>query len=260
MVAGTALPVDFSFAYQPIVDVESGGVHAYEALVRGRAGEGAASVLRQIPADLLYRFDAAARARAIEIAARLGLKTRLSLNFLPRSLDSLPQALDLTLEAARAAGLPPEHLILEATEDEAIHDAARFAAQVNAYRAQGIRFAIDDFGSGYSGLNLLAEFQPDLVKLDMQLVRDIQGKGPRQAIVRAVIQACEDLGIDVIAEGIETEAEYLWLRRAGVSLYQGFYFGRPAFEALMPFSLPAAPPRPAAAASSRTPPRADPLR
>jgi blue light- and temperature-responsive anti-repressor len=81
-------------------------------------------------------------------------------------------------------------------------------------------------------LNLLADFQPDVIKIDIHLVRDINGKGPRQAIVRAVIQACDDLGIDVIAEGIETEAEYRWFKRAGVGLFQGYLFGRPEFQSL----------------------------
>ena len=113
-----------------------------------------------------------------------------------------------------------------------IHNAAGFSEKMNSYRAEGLKFAIDDFGAGYSGLNLLAEFQPDSVKLDMQLVRDIESKGPRQAIVRAVIRACEDLGIDVIAEGIEHDAEYRWFKRNGITLFQGYLFGRPAFEAL----------------------------
>jgi EAL domain-containing protein (putative c-di-GMP-specific phosphodiesterase class I) len=103
---------------------------------------------------------------------------------------------------------------------------------LNRYRGQGVRLAIDDFGAGYSGLNLLADFQPDLIKLDMHLVRDIDRAGPRQAIARAVLQVCDDLGIEVIAEGVETVGEYHWLRRVGVRLFQGYLLGRPAFESL----------------------------
>jgi EAL domain-containing protein (putative c-di-GMP-specific phosphodiesterase class I) len=222
----------FSFAYQPIVDTDTGEMFAYEALVRGPNGQPAASVLSQIPIDQLYQFDRAARIRAIELASLLGLTTRLSLNFLPRSLERFPDAINATLEAAGKSQVPFANLILEVTEGEAIHDAVGFAGRMNAYRAQGLQFSIDDFGAGYSGLNLLAEFQPDVVKLDMQLVRSVESKGPRQAIVRAVIQVCDDLGIDVIAEGVETEAEYRWFRRVGVHLFQGFYFARPEFEVL----------------------------
>jgi EAL domain-containing protein (putative c-di-GMP-specific phosphodiesterase class I) len=79
---------------------------------------------------------------------------------------------------------------------------------------------------------MLADFQPDMIKIDMHLVRGIDSRGPRQAIMRAVIQACLELGIDVIAEGVETEPEYRWFKRAGVKLFQGYLFGRPKFQAL----------------------------
>jgi EAL domain-containing protein (putative c-di-GMP-specific phosphodiesterase class I) len=223
---------EFSFAYQPIVDIETRAVFAYEALVRGRANEPAGAVFGAIGPLDLHRFDRAARIHAIGLAASLGLETSLSLNLLPQSLESAPDAISSTIEAAMRARIPTKNIIIEVTEGEVIHDVARFAERMNSYRAQGIRFAIDDFGAGFSGLNLLAEFQPDEVKLDMHLVRDIESKGPRQAIVRAVIQACDDLGIDVIAEGIESEAEYRWFKRAGVRLFQGYLFCRPTFEAL----------------------------
>lgn len=222
----------FSVAYQPIIDIETRTVFAYEALARGLANESAAAVFAAIPEDQLHRFDRDARIRAIELAASLGLDTRLSLNFLPRSLESMPRAIDSTIEAARNARVPLKNILIEITEGEMIHNAAGFAETMNTYRAEGLKFAIDDFGAGYSGLNLLAEFQPDSIKLDMQLVRDIQSKGPRQAIVRAVIGACEDLGIEFIAEGVEDAAEYRWFKRNGVTLFQGYLFGRPAFEAL----------------------------
>jgi EAL domain-containing protein (putative c-di-GMP-specific phosphodiesterase class I) len=229
----------FSFAYQPIVDGHSGEVFAHEALVRGSRGESAGSVLRAVPPGDLYLFDRDARVRAIQLAAHLGLDTRLSLNLLPQGLDELPDAIGAMLAAAAACGVSVHRLILEVTEGEIIRDACGFAERVNEYRALGVQVAIDDFGAGYSGLNLLADFQPDLIKLDMALVRGIDGHGPRQAIVRAVLQACDDLGIDVIAEGIETGEEFRWFMRRGVRLYQGYLFARPAFEALPIPVLPA---------------------
>jgi len=79
---------------------------------------------------------------------------------------------------------------------------------------------------------MLADFQPDQIKIDMNLVRGIEGNGPRQAIVRAVVQVCGDLGIDVIAEGVETLAEYDFFVEHGVRLFQGYLFARPEFESL----------------------------
>jgi EAL domain-containing protein (putative c-di-GMP-specific phosphodiesterase class I) len=224
-----------SFAFQPIIDIESQQVFAYEALVRGRSNESAASVFSALPASQLHAFDRAARIQAIGLAAALGLKTGLSLNFLPQALETLPDAISSTIDAARKAGLSERKIFLEVTEGELIRDLAGFSTTINQYRASGLHLAIDDFGAGYSGLNMLADFQPDVIKIDMHLVRNIDSKGPRQAIVRAVIQACDDLGIEVIAEGIETRPEYQWFKRAGVKLFQGYLFGRPTFESL---SLP----------------------
>ena len=91
--------------------------------------------------------------------------------------------------------------------------------------------AIDDFGAGYAGLNLLADFQPDLIKLDMALIRDIDKHKGRQAITRGIMQVCSDLSIRVIAEGVESREEVMVLRDLGVALFQGYYFARPAFQA-----------------------------
>jgi blue light- and temperature-responsive anti-repressor len=227
----TTMPA-FSFAFQPIVDTRAGKVFAHEALVRGPCGESAASVMQALTPEMLHEFDRQARVDAVGLAARLGLTNLLSLNFLPQTLDTLPDAVETLFAASAVSGLSPRSLILEVTERELIQDTRRFAARLSEFRSQGLRLAIDDFGAGYSGLNLLVDFQPDVVKLDMYLVRGIDSDGPRQAIVRATIQACDDLGIEVIAEGIETMAEYEWFRRMGVRLYQGYLFGRPAFEAL----------------------------
>ena len=224
--------LNFSFAFQPIVDVESHVVFAYEALVRGSSNEPAAMVFAALKSFQLHDFDRAARVQAIELAVSLGLNTGLSLNFLPQALETLPDAVSSTIDAARNAGMSPEKIFLEVTEGELIGDLAGFSTSINEYRSSGIHLVIDDFGAGYSGLNLLADFQPDVIKIDMHLVRDIDSKGARQAIARAMIQASKELGIDVIAEGVETEPEYRWFKRAGVRLFQGYLFGKPEFESL----------------------------
>ena len=169
---------------------------------------------------------------------RLGLQGRLNLNFLPRSLGEDDGMLEAMFLAAQRHGLPLERLVLEVTESEAIGDLAGFAQRMRRVRALGLQLAIDDFGAGHCGLNLLAEFQPDLLKLDMALLRGIERSGPRQAIVRAVLGACLDLGIEAVAEGVETPEEYRWLAGEGVELFQGYLFGRPGFEALPAPRLP----------------------
>lgn len=236
--SGTSWP-GHTFAFQPIVNAASETLFSYEALIRGRANEPAACVLKQLDPARSPAFHERIRVDAIELAARLGLSTRLNVNFLPSSLNASPTAITSVLEAVERCRLRPEQIVLEILESEIIHDFDDFAAAVNAHRHSGLVFAIDDFGAGHAGLNLLADFQPDLVKLDMHLVRGIESRGPRQAIVRGIARTCADLGIEIIAEGVETEAEFTWLRQEGIELFQGLLFAGPAFERLpAAFHLP----------------------
>jgi blue light- and temperature-responsive anti-repressor len=226
---------EFSFAFQPIVDADAGTIFSYEALIRGRYNESAAEVFSRVPRQEAHRFDESSRQVAIELAARLDLDCHLNLNFLPQSVQISDLPIRSTIDAAERFGIPIERIVLEVTEVEVISDQAQFARILNRFRSLGLKLAIDDFGAGYSGLNLLADFQPDAVKIDMKLVRGIQGHGPRQAIVRAIFQACNDLGIDLIAEGVETPGEYNWFRKQGVRFFQGYLIAKPAFEELVPW-------------------------
>jgi EAL domain-containing protein (putative c-di-GMP-specific phosphodiesterase class I) len=227
----------FTFAFQPIVDVKEREVSSYEALIRGRANESAYQILGQVPAEEMLLFDQEARVGAIELAMRLGIGCHLNLNFIPQSLE-LPTSILTTLEAANGSHLPIDMLVIEVTEGAVIEDPVHFARVFNKYRGLGLLVAIDDFGAGYSGLNLLVDFQPDQIKLDMKLVRGIEHHGPRQSIVSAICHVCKDLGIDVIAEGVETVAEYNWLANAGIRLYQGYLFAKPGFESFPPVHYP----------------------
>lgn len=232
-------PPGFTYAFQPIIHAARREVFSYEALIRGEHNEPAGYLLQQIAPCDLHKFDEESRIVAIELAARMGLASRLNLNFLPLSIESSPTAISSILAAAEKHGICPEQLVLEILEKELISDFERFDAAVNEHRDKGLSFAIDDFGAGYAGLNLLADFQPEFIKLDMYLVRGIDSNGPRQAIVRGILRTCLDLGIDVIAEGVETNDEYDWLRNEGVELFQGWLFARPEFEQLpQDFHLP----------------------
>lgn len=222
----------FSYAFQPIVDLVAREVISYEALIRGPLNEPAFQILEGVPVESRYQFDRDSRAAAIAAAMKLGLGCDLNLNFLPQSLCVSAEAINSTLRAAALNGLSAERIVLEVTEGEIIADHAHFGLLLNEYRAMGLKVAIDDFGADYSGLNLLANFQPDQIKIDMSLVRGIEKHGPRQAIVRAVAQACADLAIDLVAEGVETPAECSWLAAHGIRLFQGYLLARPGFESL----------------------------
>lgn len=223
---------DFSMAFQPIVDVARGAPFAFEALVRGTSGQGALDVLSRVNSQNRYWFDQQCRVKAITLAHRLGIDCVLSINFLPNAVYEPENCLRATLEAARRTGLPARQLMFEITESEQSRDVGHLRGIFTEYKRQGFITAIDDFGAGYAGLNLLADLQPDMVKLDMALVRGIESDATRRALVRAMTVACQELHIGLIAEGVETPAEAAALSDLGVTLMQGYLFARPAFERL----------------------------
>lgn len=226
------LGFDFSMAFQPIVDTRQKSIFAYEALVRGMDGEGAAAVLAQVVGENRYRFDQVCRIKAVTLAARLGVDCHLSINFLPNAVYQPANCLRATLAAARRVGFPTSKLMFEVVEHEQALDRAHLKNIFEEYRRQGFLTAMDDFGAGYSGLLQLAAFKPDLIKIDMDLVRDIDHDEVRQVIVRHVLAMCGELGVKVIVEGVETIGEWQTLQAMGAHLFQGFLFARPAFEQL----------------------------
>lgn len=223
----TTLP-GFSIAFQPIINAATRSIYSQEALVRGKQGESAQALFLAVPPESLPQVDALFRHEAIRLAGEQALASSLNLNVIPSALERSADVLLETLSAAEAAGMRADQLLLEITEGEIIVDLEGFAQTIDELRRSGLRFAIDDFGAGYAGLNLLADFQPDVVKLDMQLVRNIPSLGPRQAIVRGIARTCLDLGIDIIAEGVETEDEFFWFLDEGITLFQGYLIARPS--------------------------------
>lgn len=236
---GQALGFEFSMAFQPIVDLRDNSLYAYEALVRGTDGSGAASILSRVNEQNRYAFDQACRVKAVELAARLQMPCLLSINFLPNAVYQAATCIRATLQAARRFDFPTERIIFEITESEELVDKEHLKGIIHEYQRQKFKTAIDDFGAGYSGLNLLAEFQPDIIKLDMVLVRSIDTDPVRQAIVQGILGVCRVLNIEVIAEGIETPGELRQLQGLGIYLFQGYLFARPAFEALPEVNWPA---------------------
>ena len=226
---------DFSMAFQPIVDVRTPRVAGYEALLRGLENQSASSLLGPIPDADRHNMEQACRVVAIRMAARLGLiKTGadLSINFNPNHVYKSASCPTRTIEAAREAGIPLNRIILEITEMERMRDPEHLRILMRESRAQGLRIAIDDFGAGFAGLSMLAEFQPDILKIDMMLTRKIQDRRTSRVIVRGILDICADLNIQVIAEGVEEQAQAEILRELGIRYMQGNYFCAPAFETL----------------------------
>ena len=231
---GIEPPFPFTMAFQPIVDVGEGRVWGYEALVRGIGGAGAGEVLDRVDEHNRYRFDQSCRVKAIELAGRLmprASSLKLSINFMPDAVYEPAACIRASLAAAARFDVPITNIVFEFTENQRVN-VAHTRSIIAEYRRQGFLTAIDDFGSGFSGLNLLADFDTDLIKLDMDLIRGIDADGRRQKIVAGLTAMAADLDLDVIAEGIETAEEAAFLRGIGINLLQGYFFARPMTEGL----------------------------
>ena len=226
------LDFSFSFAFQPIIDVDNRDVYAYEALVRGTQGEGAYTILNRVNEHNRYSFDQRCRVKAVKLASRLKLQTRLSINFMPNAVYEPENCIRTTLAAAKTYNFDTSKLIFELTENEELTDADHLVSIINAYREMGFQVALDDFGAGYSRMNVVIASPPNLIKLDMTLLRGIERNNNQQAVVNGILVMSEQLGTRVIAEGVETLEEYRWLRQRGISLFQGYLFARPGFEEL----------------------------
>lgn len=229
---GTGLDFSFTFAFQPIVDADNKTVYAYEALVRGLNGEGAYSVLANVNENNRYSFDQICRVKAVKLAAKLGMEAMLSINFMPNAVYNPEYCIRTTLAAAQANKFDTRKIIFELLESDDFDSLDHLVNIIKAYQEMGFKTALDDFGSGYSRYNILIASPPDILKLDMDVVRDIHKTPNKQAVVAGIMTMMSQLGGKVLAEGVETEEEYFWLRSQGISLFQGYLFAKPGFETL----------------------------
>jgi EAL domain-containing protein (putative c-di-GMP-specific phosphodiesterase class I)/ActR/RegA family two-component response regulator len=212
-----------AMVYQPIVSWAEHEVHAYEALVR--SGE-------PTLANPALLFDAAERTRNLQ---PLGRVIRSQVANGARHGDGLlfvnlhPEDLNDDELFTRTAPLSQlaHRVVLEITERASLDGVKNVRERVDALRALGFKIAIDDLGAGYAGLASFAQLQPDFAKLDMSLVRNIDQDTTRQHVVGTMTRLCRDLGVLVVAEGIETEAERDALIELDCDLLQGYLFARP---------------------------------
>jgi EAL domain-containing protein (putative c-di-GMP-specific phosphodiesterase class I) len=130
-----------------------------------------------------------------------------------------------------------DRVVLEITERAAIDDVADVHAHVTNLRRLGFRIAIDDLGAGYAGLSSFAALEPEIVKLDMSLVRNVHESPIRQRLIGSMTSLCIDMGMQVIAEGIESAAECDTVRQSGCNLLQGYLFARPGRQLPEPMTF-----------------------
>ena len=223
---------EFSFAFQPIVDVRNREIISYEALVRGPHGEPSASVFAQVPRNNFPIFDEVCRKKAIYLASRLNIPSCLNLNMTASSIYEVDMSITATFHASVHSGIPVDDIIFELVESESLIDSRNLLRYLQIIQDFGFKTAVDDFGAGHSGLKLIVQYRPNYIKLDRDLIRNIHQDYVKQSIFLGIQQICSRLSIDIVAEGVETADEFHWLQDAGIRLFQGYYFARPAFEAL----------------------------
>ncbi len=219
--------------FQPIVDAhDTRRVFAHEALLRGSERDGttvAPGRMLQLAreADLLFQLDLAARTSAIREVARHRLPTPVFINFTPAAIYDPVFCLRSTVSAIREAGIRPHDVVFEIIESDHTPDLQHLRAIIHFYRQAGFRVALDDLGAGYSSLNLIHQLRPDIVKLDMELIRHIDTDPYKAFITQKLVEIAQKLRIQTVAEGIETQEELRWARAHGVDYVQGFLVARP---------------------------------
>lgn len=215
------------------MDLRDRSVFAYEALARGPEGEPASWVFaRSRDRAELGDLDQTLRVTAMQTAQRLSMKARLSVNLFAQTAGCPSVSISQTLDDAGQHDFPPEQLIFEITESAEVWRPQRLREFVAAQRERGFKTAIDDFGVGHAGLKLLSFFRPDLIKLDMQFTRhaphDVRGR----VLIRNMVAIAQELGCEVIAEGVETQQESDTLADLGIVRQQGFLFSVPVVDTL----------------------------
>lgn len=219
--------------FQPIVHTsDPERVSAYECLIRGVDDAGKLISPARLyqsarSANLLYHLDRSSRLQHISAARQHGLRTNHFINFNPTSIYDPEFCLRSTVAAIEGTNLPPECFVFEVVESDHVSDLQRLPSILDYYRRAGFRVALDDLGAGFSSLNLLSTLRPDFVKLDMELLRGIDENPYKGQLVSKIIESAHNLGIEVVAEGIETVGEWNWAAAHGADYTQGYLFGMP---------------------------------
>ncbi len=221
--------------FQPIVNLEQGKIFGYEALCRTTISnpfENIEELFREAKVcNKILQLDMHCRENGIALSSAQGLLEKealLFLNICPTSLLCPNHTAGTTGVLARQHGIPKQNIVLEITEQEAVSNYKLFRTAVDHYRNKGFRIAIDDFGAGYGGLKMLSVLEPDFVKIDRHFFKNTPKSNINYNLIDSIATACHRIGIDVIAEGIETENDLHICREIGINLVQGFLLAKPS--------------------------------
>ncbi|MGY6630223.1 MAG: EAL domain-containing protein [Wenzhouxiangella sp.] len=222
---------DIQFAFQTIIDTREQEVVGFEALVRGIRNEPPALVFSRIPHEQRFLFDQACRIRAMEAAEAFGIDSKLHLNCSEIKPANVELVVATTLHIARRHQLDPANIVMELSNLDAIGNASALETVQSGLAAAGLTTLADNFGQRDANLRPIAGFRPQLLKLAHKLVDGIDDNLASQAMVKAALAFCQQLGIRALASGVERAEEFEWLQSAGVDLFQGYFFAQPGMDA-----------------------------
>jgi diguanylate cyclase (GGDEF)-like protein/PAS domain S-box-containing protein len=234
---------ELAVVYQPIVELSSGRIFKAEALVRWRhPARGNISPAIFIPiaeaSQLIHDIgDWVLRQAAVQVLHWRSSRDpdfQVTVNKSPAQFRDGPAALTRTRELLQTLSLPGSSLVFEITEGLLMDARGAISEQLASTRALGIQMALDDFGTGYSSLAYVQRFDIDYLKIDQSFVRDLPSNSRNHAICKAMIVMAHELGMRVIAEGVETEEQHALLKEAGCDFAQGYWLGKPVDASLFP--------------------------
>ncbi|MBD3808987.1 MAG: EAL domain-containing protein [Sulfuricurvum sp.] len=221
--------------FQPIVDLVYGEIYGYESLARGVNDDGSLIYPDKLfnwakQGDMLFYLDRACRETSLKTAAVKNIKNKVFINFIPTAIYDPEHCLQSTVKWARQLEFDPKNIIFEVTETEKVEDVEHLSKILTFYKSQGFMVALDDVGSGYSSLNMIARLKPNIVKIDREIIDGIDTNTVNQSVFKAIVSLAKESGIIVLAEGAERAEEVAYCAANGADLAQGYYFGKPSPE------------------------------
>lgn len=221
--------------FQPIVDLASSTIYGYESLARGVNDDGSLIYPDRLfkwarEGDMLFYLDRACRESSLKTAAVKNIESKVFINFIPTAIYDPEHCLQSTVKWAKQLEFDPKNIIFEVIESDHVEDLDHLKRILDFYKSKGFMVALDDVGSGYSSLNMIAKLLPDIVKIDRAIIDFIDTNEVNQSIFRAITQIAHENNIIVLAEGIERAEELAFCASNGADLAQGYYFGKPTAE------------------------------
>ena len=232
---------ELTIVFQPIFNTEKSSIMGYEALTRLPAGHiiSSPTTLFDIAehCGLLSELELLCRKIAIKRFAESALEGRLFLNVSPHTIVQKQHPHGETLNLVKQYGLKPEQVVIEVTERFEASDPSLLKESLQHYRNAGFAIAIDDLGTGHSGLRQWAELRPDIVKIDRYFISGCPSNIVKRELLRTIFELGKATGVEIIAEGIEENDEYLLLKKLGMKYAQGYLLAKPAIDPVLEFPV-----------------------